>query len=64
VNNLSRLPLAEGAVVIRSFFQGQGSPLPGYNSASATQPIKTLLDGYARGQFRQYWELRNARGRF
>jgi len=63
IDNLSRLPLADGAVVIRSFFQGQGSPLPGYNSASTTQPIKTLLDGYARGQFRQYWELAAGRGR-
>ena len=61
IANLSRLPLVDGAVVIRSFFQGQGSPLPGYNSASSTQSIKALLDGYSRGQFRQYWELANAR---
>jgi hypothetical protein len=30
---------------------------PGYNSASATQPIQALLDGYQQGRFRQYWQL-------
>jgi hypothetical protein len=29
----------------------------GYNSASVTQPIQALLDGYDQGRFRQYFEL-------
>jgi hypothetical protein len=56
VANLGLLPRSTGAVVIRSVFSG-GSPMPGYASASLTQPLADLLDGYAQGRFRQYWEL-------
>ncbi len=57
VRNLNKIPHADNAVVIRSFFSGYGQPMPGYGSASATQPVQTLLDGYARGQFHTYAEL-------
>lgn len=60
VANLGRLPREPGAVIVRSVFaSGGGAAIraPGYNSASLTQPIQTLIDGYAKGQFRSYWEL-------
>ncbi|HYN07125.1 MAG TPA: hypothetical protein VES67_07020 [Vicinamibacterales bacterium] len=50
VANAGRLPRAPHAVIIRSVFGGGGS-------TSLTQPLGELVDGYARGQFRQYWEL-------
>ena len=56
--NLARLPHQPGSVIIRSVFpSGGAAPPPGYNSTSLTQPIQTLIDGYANGRFRQYWEL-------
>jgi hypothetical protein len=60
IANLSRLPHQPGSLIVRSVFPGGRTGTqtsPGYNSASITQPIQALLDGYARGQFRQYWEL-------
>lgn len=60
VDNLGRLPRQPGSVIIRSAFPSgmAAAPiLPGYNSASLTQPIQALLDGYAKGRFREYWEL-------
>ena len=56
VANLGLLPRSTGAVMIRSVFSG-GRPMPGYASASLTQPLAELLDGYAQGRFRQYFEL-------
>lgn len=61
IANLERIPRAEHAVIIRSVFGGAGRPLPGYLSASILHPIRDLVDGYARGQFRQYVELTVAR---
>jgi hypothetical protein len=61
VSNLRRLPHTDNAVLIRSAFGAYGAARPGYNSASLTQPIKTLLDGFAKGEFRQYWELTRPR---
>lgn len=60
VANLSRLPRQHGSVIVRSVFPAGNAPaaaVAGYNSASLTQPIQTLVEGYARGRFRQYWEL-------
>jgi hypothetical protein len=60
VANLSRLPRQPGSVIVRSVFPAGGAgalAMPGYNSASITQPIQQLVDGYAKGRFRQYWEL-------
>jgi hypothetical protein len=59
VANLRRLPWLPGAVIVRSVFRpGVSTPrVPGYNSASLTQPVDLLVDGYARGRFRAYWEL-------
>ena len=59
VANLGRLPHDPGSVIVRSVFPaGSGAArVPGYNSASLTQNIDTLLSGYAKGQFRQYFEL-------
>ena len=58
--NLGRLPHRPDAVIVRSVFPsgGAGSLLrPGYNSASITQPMQTLIDGYAQGLVRQYADL-------
>jgi hypothetical protein len=60
VANLRRLPHQPGSLVIRSVFPSGRAPTamsPGYNSASLTQPIQVLLDGYAQGRYRQYGEL-------
>jgi hypothetical protein len=57
VANLRRLPRLPGAVIIRSVFRGGTARVPGYNSASVTQPIDALIDGYASGRFRDYWDL-------
>ena len=61
VANLERIPRAPHAVIIRSVFGGGVRPLPGYLSSSILQPVQQLLDGYARGQFRQYFDLTVAR---
>jgi hypothetical protein len=50
VDNLSRLPRADRAVLVRSVFGG-GS------SVSLTQPVSELVDGFAAGRYRGYWEL-------
>ena len=50
VANLGQLPRASNAVMIRSIFNGGGS-------ASVTQPLGELVDGFAQGRFRQYAEL-------
>ena len=60
IANLRRLPRLPGSVIVRSVFAfggGAAPRLPGYNSASLTQPIETLIDGYANGRFRDYREL-------
>jgi hypothetical protein len=58
MTNLARLPRQADSIIVRSVFPGGGARMaPGYNSASVTQPIQALLDGYQRGRFRQYWEL-------
>jgi hypothetical protein len=46
-------------VIVRSVFRPGGSTprVAGYNSASLTQPMDVLVDGYAAGVFREYWEL-------
>lgn len=60
IDNLRRLPRLPGSLIVRSVFASGGAGdarLPGYNSASLTQPIETLVDGYASGRFRSYREL-------
>ena len=60
IANLRRLPRAPGALIVRSVFAAGGAGavrVAGYNSASVTQPIDTLVDGYARGGFRDYRDL-------
>ena len=58
MTNLARLPRQPGSVIVRSVFSGGGARMSSdYNSASVTQPIQALLDGYHEGRFRQYWEL-------
>jgi len=60
VANLSRLPRQPNSVIVRSVFPAGGAgaaAVAGYNSASLTQPIQALVEGYAKGRFRQYWEL-------
>jgi hypothetical protein len=58
VENLRHIPYADGGVLIRSVFAGGATrPPPGYNSTSLTHEIRDLVDGFAQGRFRQYWEL-------
>jgi len=60
IENLRRLPRLPGSVIVRSVFRSYGAGgarLPGYNSASLTQPIDDLLNGYASGRFRDYRDL-------
>jgi hypothetical protein len=58
VENLSRLPRQPRSVIVRSVFRfGGAARVPGYNSASLTQPISVLVEGYAQGRFRDYREL-------
>jgi hypothetical protein len=59
MTNLRRLPRLPGAVIVRSVFRpGVSTPrVAGYNSASLTQPIDALVEGYTNGRFREYWEL-------
>jgi hypothetical protein len=60
IANLRRLPRLPDGLIVRSVFRAGGAGavrLPGYNSASLTQPIETLVDGYASGRFRTYRDL-------
>ena len=60
VENLARLPRQPGSLIVRSVFPSGRTFValpPSYNSASLTQPVQTMLDGYAKGLFRQYGEL-------
>jgi hypothetical protein len=57
IANLQQLPLRDEALVIRSVFGRSGLAPPGYNSASVTQPIRALLEGYEQGRFRRYAEV-------
>lgn len=60
IENLRRLPRLPASLIVRSVFRSSGAGaarLPGYNSASLTQPINTLVDGYASGRFRDYRDL-------
>ena len=64
ITNLERLPRDPAGVIIRSVFpSGGGTPfqVPGYNSASLTQSMQVLVDGYRAGRFRQYFELTQGR---
>jgi hypothetical protein len=55
VDNLSRMPHDDRALIIRSVFGGGGGF--GGGSVSQTQGVPELLDGYSRGKYHQYWEL-------
>ena len=58
MTNLARLPRQPSSVIVRSVFPSGGARTrAGYNSASVTQSIQALLDGYQQGRFRQYWDL-------
>ena len=58
MTNLARLPRQPGSVIVRSVFPAGGARMSrGYNSASLTQSIQALLEGYQQGRFRQYEEL-------
>lgn len=60
VENLARLPRQPGSLIVRSVFPSGRTFValpPSYNSASLTQPVQTMLDGYAKGRFRLYGEL-------
>ena len=46
------------SMIVRSVFRfGGAGYVPGYNSASLTQPIDVLVDGYTKGRFRDYRDL-------
>jgi hypothetical protein len=59
VGNLRRIPHADNAVLIRSFFSRVGlSPSrPGDNSVSQLQAVDELLSGVAAGRVRSYADL-------
>jgi hypothetical protein len=63
VSNLSRLPRAPGAVVIRSVFSGPMSQLPlpqgatRWRSTQLLQDVETLLREHEAGRVRSYAEL-------
>lgn len=57
VDNLTRLPHSSRAVIIRSVFDGRSQVEPGYASASLTHALDDLIAGFAKGRYRQYWEL-------
>jgi hypothetical protein len=63
IENLSRLPRASHAVVIRSVFGGFASidTAPGYYSASLVQPVDELVAGFASGRYRFYSSLTSVR---
>lgn len=58
MENLRALPRAADGVLVRSAFNLR--PDPGYNSASMTQGLADLVDGYAGGRFRSYFDLLSA----
>jgi hypothetical protein len=55
VDNLSRIPHGERALLVRSVFGGGGGY--GGGSFSMTQSVPELLEGYAKGRYHEYWEL-------
>ena len=62
IENLRRLPLAPGAVLIKSFFPGgyRGShpaQVPGYYSTQVVQRAAGLLEGWDAGRYRDYWSI-------
>jgi hypothetical protein len=58
VANIRRLPRMPGALIVRSVFRPGGArSVPGYNSASLTQPIDALLEEHAGGRIRWYGDL-------
>ena len=64
VANLRRLPRAKNSLIIRSVFDGYArAAAPGYASASVTEPIDDLLDGYASGRIGSYRDLAMAGNR-
>jgi hypothetical protein len=62
VDNLSHIPRTDRSLIIRSVFAGGVASLmpqavPGYPSASIVHSLNELLEGYAKGGFRNYREL-------
>ena len=51
------MPLGAVPIALTFVIFSGGRPQPGYASASLTQPLAELLDGYGQGRYRQYWEL-------
>ena len=60
-DNLSSLPRDENTVVIRSVFGRMGQPIARGNpysySAPVVQPLDDLVQGFASGRYRSYWDL-------
>jgi len=63
VDNLSHLPHSNKSLIIRAVFAGAlpSQLAPGYASASIVQPVDELLQGFAKGRFREYRELISGR---
>jgi hypothetical protein len=57
IDNLTALPVADGAVVIRSYFpnfgRGHPSAVPGYYSTQSLQPVAALV----ASRFVSYWDV-------
>lgn len=64
IANVAALPIREESIIIRSVFGGAAGRHPrqrsGYGSVQLVQRIRALLDGYAGGRFRFYWDVVNA----
>jgi hypothetical protein len=61
IENLKQLPHTNRSLIIRSIFGGLGQTVPGYYSTSLVQPVDQLVQGYASGSFRAYYELAGQR---
>ena len=56
VRNLARLPRRAESVIVRSAFT-TARMQPGYGSASLTQSVAELVDGFAAGRFQRYPDI-------
>jgi hypothetical protein len=56
VVNVARLPRRPESVIVRSAFNGIAMQ-PGYGSASLTQQVSALVEGFAAGRFQRYADI-------
>ena len=63
VENVTRLPLTDRSVIIRSYFNRFSSShpqsVPGYTSTQLLQTLESLVEEHERSGYRTYWDLVN-----